>query len=158
MADINFQTDDTADITDVVCPITFVKAKAALEKLGYGQTLAIKMNEKRLVTDMAVKVTADNFDTEILNFGGLVIADFYSDSCVPCKRMSPLLAEIDEQYESVKLAKINVNFNEKLAEKHDVMSVPALIFFNSGKELFRITGAAKKSEIIAIIENIQKGE
>lgn len=107
---------------------------------------------------MAVKVTADNFNTEILNFGGLVIADFYSDSCVPCKRMSTLLAEIDEQYESVRLAKINVNFNEELAEEYGVMSVPTLIFFNSGKELSRITGATKRSEIVAIIENIQKGE
>lgn len=107
---------------------------------------------------MAVKVTADNFDTEILNFGGIVIADFYSDSCVPCKRMSPLLAEIDEQYENIKLAKINVNFNEELAEEYGVMSVPALIFFGGGKELSRIAGAAKKSEIIAVIENIQKGE
>ncbi|MDE7303147.1 MAG: sulfurtransferase TusA family protein [Oscillospiraceae bacterium] len=45
MTDINFQTDDTVDITDVVCPITFVKAKAALEELDEGQTLAIKMND-----------------------------------------------------------------------------------------------------------------
>lgn len=45
MADINFQTDDAVDITDVVCPITFVKAKAALEELDEGQTLAIKMND-----------------------------------------------------------------------------------------------------------------
>lgn len=44
MADIDFKTDDTVDITDVVCPITFVKAKAALEELDEGQTLAIKMN------------------------------------------------------------------------------------------------------------------
>ncbi len=107
---------------------------------------------------MAVKVTADNFDTEILSFGGLVIADFYSDSCVPCKRMSPLLAEIDEQYKSVKLAKINVNFCVELAEANGVMSVPTLIFFGSGKEFARITGAVKKSEIILALENIQKGE
>ncbi len=45
MADINFQTDDTVDITDVVCPITFVKAKTALEELDEGQTIAIKMND-----------------------------------------------------------------------------------------------------------------
>lgn len=107
---------------------------------------------------MAVKVTADNFDTEILNFGGLVLADFYSDSCVPCKRMSPLLAELDEEYESVKLAKINVNFSEELAEKYSVMSVPVLIFFKDGEEISRLNGAVKKSEIISRIETIQKGE
>lgn len=44
MAELNYKTDDIVDITDVVCPITFVKAKAALEELEEGQTLAVKMN------------------------------------------------------------------------------------------------------------------
>ena len=45
MADIQFEIDDTVDITDVVCPTTFVKAKVALEELDEGQILAIKMND-----------------------------------------------------------------------------------------------------------------
>ncbi len=45
MADIQFEIDDTVDITDVVCPTTFVKAKVALEELDKGQILAIKMND-----------------------------------------------------------------------------------------------------------------
>lgn len=45
MADIQFEIDDTVDITDVVCPTTFVKAKVALEELDDGQILAIKMND-----------------------------------------------------------------------------------------------------------------
>lgn len=43
MAD--FHIDDTIDITDVVCPITFVKAKVALEELEEGQIISIKMND-----------------------------------------------------------------------------------------------------------------
>ena len=45
MADIQFEIDDNVDITDVVCPTTFVKAKVALEELDEGQILAIKMND-----------------------------------------------------------------------------------------------------------------
>lgn len=45
MADIQFEIDDTVDITDVICPTTFVKAKVALEELDEGQILAIKMND-----------------------------------------------------------------------------------------------------------------
>ena len=41
----DFQIDDTVDITDVVCPVTFVKAKVALEELDDGQILAIRMND-----------------------------------------------------------------------------------------------------------------
>lgn len=107
---------------------------------------------------MAVKVTADNFDSEVLQSRDVVIADFYSDSCVPCKRMSPLLAEIEDELESVKLAKININFNDGLAEKYSVMTVPTLVFFYGGKEVSRLAGTVKKSEIAARIESILKGE
>lgn len=45
MADFEFKIDDNVDITDVVCPTTFVKAKIALEELDEGQILAVKMND-----------------------------------------------------------------------------------------------------------------
>ena len=45
MAEIDFEIDDNVDITDVVCPTTFVKAKVALEELDDGQILAVKMND-----------------------------------------------------------------------------------------------------------------
>ena len=45
MADFDIKVDDNVDITDVVCPTTFVKAKVALEELDDGQVLAIKMND-----------------------------------------------------------------------------------------------------------------
>lgn len=45
MAEIEFEIDDNVDITDVVCPTTFVKAKVALEELDDGQILAVKMND-----------------------------------------------------------------------------------------------------------------
>lgn len=45
MAETNFPVDDKVDITDVVCPITFVKAKVALEELDDGQILSIRMND-----------------------------------------------------------------------------------------------------------------
>ncbi|WP_455714748.1 sulfurtransferase TusA family protein [Anaerosporobacter sp.] len=41
----DFQIDDTVDITDVVCPLTFVKAKVAMEELDDGQILSVKMND-----------------------------------------------------------------------------------------------------------------
>ncbi|MDD6990859.1 MAG: thioredoxin domain-containing protein [Oscillospiraceae bacterium] len=104
---------------------------------------------------MAVRVSTDTFDEEVLNAGGAVIADFYSDSCVPCKRLSPVLAEIEEeQGDKVKFVKININFDPELAEKYGVMSVPTLVFFGDGEEISRLTGAVKKSEIVSEIEKI----
>lgn len=104
---------------------------------------------------MAVRVSTDTFDEEVINAGGAVIADFYSDSCVPCKRLSPVLAEVEEELgDKVKLVKININFDPELAEKYGVMSVPTLIFFEDGEERSRISGVVKKSEIVSEIEKL----
>ncbi len=103
---------------------------------------------------MAVRVNSESFDTEVLG-GGTVLADFYSDSCVPCKRMSPVLAEIEEEFEgNIKLVKININFDAELAEKYEVQSVPTLIFFKDGEEKERIIGAVSRDKIADAIHNL----
>lgn len=103
---------------------------------------------------MATRVNSESFDTEVLR-GGTVLADFYSDSCVPCKRMSPVLAEIEEEYGGkVKLVKININFDADLAEKYDVQSVPTLVYYKDGAEVSRQSGALKKSDIVSEIEKL----
>lgn len=105
---------------------------------------------------MAVRVNSENFEAEVLNTKGVVLADFYSDSCVPCKRMSPVLAELEEDYgDEIKLAKININFDGELAEKYEVQAVPTIIFFKDGEEASRIIGAVKKAEISSAIDNLR---
>lgn len=102
---------------------------------------------------MAARVSADNFEAEVLNADGIVLADFYSDSCVPCKRLSPVIAEIEEQFgDKAKFVKININFDAELAEKYEVQSVPTVVFFRNGEELSRLNGTVKKSDIISEIK------
>jgi thioredoxin 1 len=104
---------------------------------------------------MSVRVNGDNFSDEVLNEKGIVLADFYSDSCVPCKRMSPLLAELEEAYsEKLKVVKININFDPELVGKYEVQAAPTLVFFKDGEEKARLRGAVKKSEITEIIDNL----
>ena len=59
---------------------------------------------------MAVRVSAENFAAEVLQADGIVLVDFYSDSCVPCKRIAPLLSEVAAAYpEGFKVVKVNIN-------------------------------------------------
>lgn len=102
---------------------------------------------------MSVRVNSESFESEVLNAEGIIIADFYSDSCVPCKRMSPLLAEIEES-ENVKLVKININFDPELTEKYEIQAAPTLVFFKDGAEVSRLRGAVKKAEILEAINAI----
>lgn len=105
---------------------------------------------------MAVRVNGDSFVSEVLGANVLTLVDFYSEGCVPCKRLSPVLAELEEQYAGeVKLVKVNVNFDASLAERYEVQSVPTLVFFKGGEEVARLNGSLKKGEIALNIENLK---
>ncbi|MEE0929687.1 MAG: thioredoxin [Acutalibacteraceae bacterium] len=102
---------------------------------------------------MSVRVNAESFETEVLKSDVTVLVDFYSDSCVPCKRLSPVLADVEEQYaDTLKIAKVNINFDTELVEKYEIQAVPTLIFFKDGKETTRLRGTVKKSDITDILE------
>lgn len=104
---------------------------------------------------MSVRANKDTFESEINEAGKLVIADFYSDSCVPCKRMSPLLAETEEENpEGIKLVKLNINFDGETAQKYNVTSVPTLVFFKDGAEKARLTGVVKEAQLAETINSI----
>ena len=63
---------------------------------------------------MAERISQDNFDTKILQAEGVAVADFYSDSCVPCKRISPLLADLEEAHDNVYVGKVNIAYDRKI--------------------------------------------
>lgn len=105
---------------------------------------------------MAVRVGGDTFEAEVLGSDGVVLADFYSDSCIPCKRLSPVLAELEEEHQNeLKLVKININFDLELAEQYEVQSVPTLVFFKNGEEIARLNGSVKKADIVSAIQNLK---
>ena len=92
----------------------------------------------------------------MLEAKGLVLADFYSDSCVPYKRLSPVLAELEEAYgDALKVVKININFDLPLAEQYEVQAAPTLIFFQNGAEKDRRKGLVKKAELMEIIDSLK---
>ena len=72
---------------------------------------------------MAVRVSAEDFDAKVLQSELPAIVEFYSDSCIPCKQLSPILGGIEDDYEDkVNVYKVNVNFDAELAEKYAVMA------------------------------------
>ena len=106
---------------------------------------------------MAVRVSAENFAAEVLQADGIVLVDFYSDSCVPCKRIAPLLSEVAAASpEGFKVVKVNINFDADLAEQYAVQAAPTLVFFQNGTEQARLRGLVKKSEIVEIIDTLKK--
>lgn len=102
---------------------------------------------------MAERWNADNFKEKISAKDKLVLVDFYSDSCVPCKRMSPVLAELEETYpDELSVGKVNIAYEDTLVESYEVSVAPTLIFLKDGKEVVRLTGVQKKADLIDIVE------
>lgn len=101
---------------------------------------------------MSARVNEENFEKEVLKSEIPVLVEFYSDSCIPCKRLSPILGDLEEEYEDkLKVVKVNVNFDEKLAQDYDVLASPTMILFKNGEEINRIRGLKKKNEIEEIL-------
>lgn len=93
---------------------------------------------------MAKRLSEKEFD-EAVGAEHLALVEFYTDSCIPCKQMSPILGDIEDDYEGrVTVFKVNANFDAALAERLEVMASPTLVIFRDGAELDRKTGILKK--------------
>ncbi len=99
-----------------------------------------------------INITSDNFEKEILNSEKPVLVDFWAEWCTPCKMLSPVIDEISEEVENVKFAKINVDMEQGLAVKYNVMNIPTLIFFKDGKSEEVMVGVREKEEILEMIK------
>ena len=75
-----------------------------------------------------INLNSSNFDEQVTNTDKLVLIDFYATWCGPCKMVSPIISEIANEYlNSVKVCKVNVDENQDLAVKYNIMSIPTLI-------------------------------
>ncbi len=97
-------------------------------------------------------VTNNDFEQEVLKSDKPVLVEFFSDSCVPCKRMSPVLAELEEEYSEIKFVKLNVNFGAETAKEYGVMSSPTFVLFKDGAEAGRLRGVVPKDDIEEMFE------
>ena len=90
----------------------------------------------------------ENFEEEVLKYEGTVLVDFYADWCGPCKMMSPVIDKIaEENEENIKVGKVNVDDNQELAMKYNVMSIPTILIFKNGELSKTFIGVTSKSEI-----------
>ena len=98
-----------------------------------------------------IEITKDNFETEVVNSDKKVLADFNADWCGPCKMLRPIVDEIAEERNDIKVVSINIDNEDELAEKYNVSSIPCLVVFEKGNEVNRSIGLIPKDEIINLI-------
>ncbi len=104
---------------------------------------------------MALRISKNDFDEKVLKNALPVIVDFYSDSCIACKKLNPLLGDIEDHYEGkLEVVKVNTNFDSELSEQYGIMANPTVILFKDGSEIGRKTGAVPRKELIEFVSQV----
>ncbi len=101
---------------------------------------------------MALKITKDNFENEVMKSDKPVLIDFYADWCGPCRMVAPIIEEIAAEHPEYKVCKVNVDEEGELAQAFEVVSIPMLAVVKDGKITANAVGARPKTEILNLLK------
>jgi len=94
-----------------------------------------------------IEVTDDNFQAEVLESESPILVDFWAPWCAPCRAIAPLLEEIAEDRDDIRIVKLNVDENQITAAQYGILSIPSLVLFNNGVETKRLRPTRSKSQL-----------
>lgn len=100
----------------------------------------------------AINVTSKNFEEEVLKSEKPVLVDFWAAWCGPCKMLSPIIEEIAEERDDIKVCKVNVDEEGDLAMSYKVMSIPTIVAFKNGEIVNKSVGAQPKKDILSMLD------
>ena len=98
-----------------------------------------------------INITKENFQQEVMESEKTVLVDFFATWCGPCKMLSPVIDEIAEEREDIKVCKVDIDEQPELASRYRVMSVPTLMVMKEGKIVEQSIGARPKHQILAMM-------
>ena len=96
-------------------------------------------------------INKDNFHKEVLNSDKPVLLDFFASWCGPCRMVGPILDEIAEEREDIKVCKVDIDEQPELASRFRIMSVPTLMVLKEGNIVDQSVGARPKHQILAMV-------
>ena len=94
-----------------------------------------------------IEVTDDSFQAEVMESETPILVDFWAPWCGPCRAIAPVLEEIADGRDDVRIVKLNVDENQQTAAQYGILSIPTLILFNNGAEAKRLRPTRNKSQL-----------
>ena len=102
-----------------------------------------------------VTVLDATFKSEVLDSQTPVLVDFWATWCAPCRAIAPALEELTTQYKGqLKIAKVDVDENQQIAQQFGIRSIPTLLMFKGGKVVEQLVGAAPKAKLEDSIKKV----
>lgn len=99
-----------------------------------------------------ISVNSSNFSQEVLQSDKPVLVDFFATWCGPCKMLSPIVDELANEHEEIKVCKLDVDNSQDLAQQFQVMSIPTLILFKNGQAVSKVIGLQSKAALEQLIK------
>lgn len=99
-----------------------------------------------------VKITGDNFKEEVLEAKTAVLVDFWATWCGPCQMQAPVLDEIAQERDDIKIGKVNVDEENALAMQFRITGIPTLAVFKDGKMIEKLVGLRTKDDILRAMD------
>lgn len=104
-----------------------------------------------------MKITNDNFKSEVLESDIPVLLDFWAEWCGPCRMLSTVVEEVAAEREGkIKVGKVNVDEEILLANEFGVSSIPTVVILKGGKSVAKTVGYMPKAELDAFIDGALK--
>ena len=100
---------------------------------------------------MSIKITEQNFETEVLQSAMPVVVDFWADWCGPCKMIAPILEQIAEEHPELTIAKMNIDDDPSVAISYGVTGIPTLLLFENGQVKQTVVGYREKADLEALL-------
>jgi len=109
------------------------------------------------MSQYVAEVNDGAFEREVTGSDVPVVLDFWAEWCPPCRALAPTFEELAKQYAGrVRFLKLNVDENAEVPQRFGIKGIPTLVFFDGGREVERIVGAAGKEALARVIDKYVK--
>lgn len=131
--------------------VIFIVVLCGITGIYYFGNVNKKQNEEEAISVGIIKVTDENFNTEVLESDKPVIVEFTSNSCPPCVSLLPTLINIAKNNKDVKVVTMNIDAkeNSNTVSKYGIEATPTIKIFKEGKESSIIVGATDEEKIMS---------